>query len=117
MNSQLHLLSGRAPKISAGPIFCRSTLCLLLFGVLLAPRAARAQSFTVTDPTLSGSTYLWTPLTLAGSGGTNMSDPTIDQQTGQLADDLVGSAATPGFFMRYGQINGVNSVAFRFVEN
>lgn len=92
---------------------------LLLSASLLAPRIAQAQAFTVTDPTVSadGSTYYWTPFTVAGSGGVKMSDPTIDQQTGQLADDLVGSATTPGFFIRYGQIDGVDSVAFRFIEN
>jgi hypothetical protein len=86
---------------------------------LLAPRIARAQAFTINDPTVSadGSTYYWTPFTVAGSGGAKMSDPTIDQQTGQLADDLVGSATTPGFFIRYGQIDGVDSVAFRIMEN
>lgn len=85
----------------------------------LAPTLSRAQSFSVTDPTTSadGSTYYWTPFTVAGGGGTRMSDPTIDQQTGQVQDDLVGSASTPGFFIRYGQIGGVDSVAFRFVEN
>lgn len=92
---------------------------LLLSAGLLAPRIAYAQAFTVSDPTTSadGSTYYWTPFTVAGSGGTKMSDPTIDQQTGQTADDLVGSATTPGFFIRYGQIDGVDSVAFRFLEN
>ena len=87
---------------------------------LLAPHIAQAQAFSITDPTTSadGSTYYWTPFTVAGSGGnTRMSDPTIDQQTGQIQDDLVGSASTPGFFIRYGQIGGVDSVAFRFVEN
>jgi hypothetical protein len=61
--------------------------------------------------------YTWTPLTIAGSGGGYLLDPPGDQQTGQFADDFVSSASTPGFFMRYGLIDGVESVAFRLVEN
>lgn len=95
------------------------TSFLLLSAGLFAPRIAQAQAFTVNDPTVSvdGSTCYWTSFTVAGSGGVKMSDPTIDQQTGQLGDDLVGNATTPGFFIRYGQINGVDSVAFRVMEN
>lgn len=92
---------------------------LFLSAGLCAPQIAHAQAFSISDPTVSadGSTYYWTPFTVAGGGGVKMSDPTIDQQTGQLADDLVGSATTPGFFLRFGQINGVDTVAFRFMEN
>ena len=90
-----------------------TTAALLAVGV-----TARAQSFSVSDPTrLNISTYYWTPLTVAGSGGNFMSDPAADQQTGQYADDFVGTATNPGFFIRFGQINGTDSVAFRIVEN
>jgi hypothetical protein len=95
------------------------TSSLFVLAGLMAPGLVHAQTFSVSDPTTSadGSVYYWTPFTVAGSGGVKMSDPTIDQQTGQTADDLVGSATTPGFFIRFGQINGVDSVAFRLMEN
>ena len=98
----------------------RAAKALLLACVAIGcvPQLAQAQSFSVSDITgLNFYTYFWTPLTVAGGGGAYLSDPTLDQQTGQIQDDFVGSATTPGFFMRYGQINGVDSVAFRLVEN
>lgn len=87
--------------------------------VLAGVSLARAQSFTVTSQTRTGvaaPTYFWTPLTVAGSGGSYVTDPTADQQTGQPEDDLIGSGTNPGFFVKYGQIGGVDSVAFRLVE-
>lgn len=80
--------------------------------------AVHAQSFTVSDPTRAdASTYYWTPLTIAGSGGAFLTDPALDQQTGQIEDDLVGGTDIPGFFIRFGQISGVDAVAFRLIEN
>lgn len=86
--------------------------------VALCGARAQAQNFSVSDITgLNFYTYFWTPLTIANSGGAYLTDPTADQQTGQYQDDLLGTTTTPGFFMKYGQINGVDSVAFRMVEN
>lgn len=88
------------------------------FGGFLFASNCLGQEFTVASPTrLNPYTYSWTPLTLAGSGGSFLTDPTLDQQTGQIEDDFLGSATNPGFLIRAGQINGVDSVAFRLVEN
>ena len=96
----------------------RWTRKLLPILVVFGLHVVKAQSFSVSDITgLNFYTYFWTPLTVAGGGGAYLADPTADQQTGQYQDDLLGSATTPGFFMKYGQINGVDSVAFRMVEN
>lgn len=100
------------------PRFLRQAVLLLaVFALSLGTvRTASAQAFTVSDPTgLNFFTYTWTPLTTTGGG--YLLDPPLDQQTGQKADDFVSGASTPGFFMRYGTIGGVESVAFRLVEN
>lgn len=87
-------------------------------GMCLFATGAGAQSFSVSDPTrLDSTTYYWTPLTIAGSGGAFLTDPQLDQQTGQIEDDLIGSTVDPGFLMRFGQIEGQDAVAFRLIEN
>lgn len=94
----------------------RRIACVAVGVVALPAIGLRAQSFSVADPTASSAgNYTWAPL--LASGGTFLLDPASDQQTGQTADDYVSSTGNPGFFMRYGQINGVDSVAFRFLEN
>ena len=110
--------------LTAAPLFRRVTSVFLpalaLAATLFCPPSASAatapQPFTVSSPTgLNFYTYNWTPLTT--TGGNYLLDPALDQQTGQVADDFVSAASTPGFFMRYGLINGVESVAFRVVLN
>ena len=44
-------------------------------------------------------------------------DPVYDQQTGQGDSDFVSIAGTPGFFIQFGQINGVDHLAFRVMMN
>lgn len=94
----------------------RLLAAVALAAVGLLATGLQAQTFSITDPTASSAgNYTWAPL-LSASGG-YLLDPANDQQTGQTADDYVSSASNPGFFMRYGQINGVDSVAFRLMEN
>ncbi len=106
--------------------FSPSSLLALSFALLLtsSPRLlAQLTQFNLSSPTgLNFYTYTWTPLTVAGSGGGYLLDPAADQQTGQIEDDFVSSASTPGFFMRYGNVPGVGaaneaSIAFRFLMN
>lgn len=53
--------------------------------------------------------------TLQAYGGGMLSDPTYDQQTGQGADDFVGDGTNGyyGFYYKYGQIGGTDSLVFR----
>lgn len=53
--------------------------------------------------------------TLEAINGGILSDPTYDQQTGQGADDFVGDGANGyyGFYYKFGQISGVDSLVFR----
>lgn len=78
---------------------------------LLAP-ATRAQVVGVTDATSTFQTF-------NGVSGSVMTDPRWDQQTGQGADDFVGDGVGGyyGFYFKYGQINGVDSMLFRFRFN
>jgi len=67
-----------------------------------------------------GYTYsTWKPL--LGWDGNPLMDPVYDQQTGQPQADFVssspGGVATPGFFIQFGQINGVDTLAFRILLN
>ncbi|MBI3886861.1 MAG: hypothetical protein HY302_14205 [Opitutae bacterium] len=57
--------------------------------------------------------------TLGSVLGTPMSDPIWDQQTGQGADDFVGDGTNGyyGFYYKFGQISGVDSLVFRFRFN
>lgn len=60
---------------------------------------------TVTDTTG------WNPWLTGGSAF--MADPAADQQTGQGADDFVGSTTVPGFMQKAGLLGGVDSYVFR----
>lgn len=53
--------------------------------------------------------------TLESPSGSILSDPTYDQQTGQGADDFVGDSTNGyyGFYYKFGQIDGVDSMVFR----
>lgn len=44
-------------------------------------------------------------------------DPVYDQQTGQGDSDFVSVNNTPGFFIQFGQVDGVEYVAFRILLN
>ncbi len=71
-----------------------------------------------------GYTYpTWKPV-LGFTGGTftdpstgALMDPVYDQQTGQGDSDFVSAAGNPGFFIQFGQINGVDHLAFRVMMN
>ncbi|HEY0945709.1 MAG TPA: PEP-CTERM sorting domain-containing protein [Opitutaceae bacterium] len=104
------------------PTFRR--LLVVAFVLLAAASAARAQTtidVNAASYTVNGgvTTYNFAPLQVAGSGGSLfLSDSRADQQTGQYGDDFVGgSTSNPGFMMQYGQINGVDYVAFRLRYN
>ncbi|MFH1500259.1 MAG: hypothetical protein ABII82_20835 [Verrucomicrobiota bacterium] len=43
-----------------------------------------------------------------------LQDPANDQQTGDKAADFVSTSTTPGFYMKFGEIGGVDMVMFRF---
>ena len=67
-----------------------------------------------------GYTYsTWKPI--LGWDGNPLMDPVYDQQTGQGSSDFVssttGGVANPGFFIQFGQINGVDVIAFRVMMN
>lgn len=47
---------------------------------------------------ISGSTNQWKPILF---GGKNVSDPSLDQQTGQRESDLVGSSTIPSAYMAF----------------
>lgn len=67
---------------------------------------------SVTDP-------VNTFMTFQRSSGSVLTDPRWDQQTGQGADDFVGDGTGGylGFYYKFGQINGVDSLVFRFRFN
>lgn len=96
-----------------------SAFVALAFLALPKARAQTTIDVNAASYTVSGgvTTYYYTPLLSQGSGGF-LADPRADQQTGQYADDLVGSSTSnPGFMMRFGQINGVDYVTFRIRYN
>lgn len=74
--------------------------------------ATNAQVVAVTDATSTFQTF-------NAVTGSVMTHPRWDQQTGQGADDFVGDGVGGyyGFYFKYGQINGVDSMLFRFRFN
>lgn len=95
----------------------------------LLPVAANAQTtvdvngVTRVSNGSGGYTYsTWKPM-LGPTGGAftdsngYLTDPVYDQQTGQGDSDFVASSTTPGFFVQFGQINGVDVLAFRVMMN
>ncbi len=99
------------------PVFFRFSLPqLLAVAVLALAGRTGAQTIDVssanyTNSTSSPATWTWSPLMLYG-GGTFLSDPRADQQTGQYADDMVGNSTdNPGFLMRYGTITGTGNTS------
>ena len=73
---------------------------------------AAAQTVSVTDSVSTFGTF-------ASVTGSVMSDPRWDQQTGQGADDFVGDGVGGyyGFYYKFGQVNGVDTLIFRFRFN
>jgi len=65
---------------------------------------------------VAGPSNGWTPVTVSPDTQTTvyMSDPRGDQQTGQGADDFVGTSTNPGMFLNFGTVNGEQSLGFRF---
>jgi len=83
------------------------TLLALAGGGALLGQTIDVTSAVYSSSTSSPATWIWSPLQVYGGGTTFLSDPRADQQTGQFADDLVGSATNnPGFMMRFGTISG-----------
>lgn len=76
-------------------------------------------SFAQTTVSVGGPSSGWTPVTVSPDTNTTvyMSDPPNDQQTGQGADDFVGTTTSPGMFIDFGTVNGAQSIGFRFYMN
>jgi hypothetical protein len=108
-------------------------LAAAFLGGVLAPAFVHAQttvdvnSVTRVSDGAGGYTYAtWKPV-LGPTGGAFTSsngylmDPVYDQQTGQGDSDFVssttGGVANPGFFIQFGQVNGVDVLAFRIMMN
>lgn len=91
----------------------RNMVPAVLLGLLVTclPSELMAQASVVDDV----STFK----TLNSILGTPMGDPIWDQQTGQGADDFVGDGTNGyyGFYTKFGQISGVDSLLFRFRFN
>lgn len=101
--------------------------------VLVASLALASSAFAQTTLDIDGVTRVsngsggytystWKPLLgFSGSPFTDsnghLMDPVYDQQTGQGDSDFVSAAGNPGFFVQFGQINGVDHLAFRVLMN
>jgi hypothetical protein len=101
-----------------------------LLALIFGQAASRAQ----TTINLGGTTRVWNATTqkyeyptwkpiLAPTGWAYRTtdgylfDPNNDQQTGQSDSDFAGNSTLPSFFIQFGQINGVQMVAFRVIFN
>jgi hypothetical protein len=96
------------PHFSRVGRLVRYLLCVGGLGVV----TLQAATVSVTDNVSTFSTFE------AINGGI-LKDATYDQQTGQGADDFVGDATNGyyGFYYKFGQIGGVDSLVFRFRLN
>lgn len=108
-------------------------LTAALLGLASTPALIRAQttvdvnSVTRVSDGAGGYTYsTWKPILGPANGSFTSSDgylmdPVYDQQTGQGDSDFVssttGGTSNPGFFIQFGQINGVDVLAFRIMLN
>lgn len=98
-------------------------LALLLPACALAQTTLDIDGITRVSNGSGGYTYdTWKPLLgYVGNQFTDSQghtiDPIYDQQTGQGDSDFVSIAGTPGFFIQFGQINGVDHLAFRVMMN
>jgi PEP-CTERM motif len=103
-----------------------ATACAFFLGGVLPAQNITIDSVTRVSNGSGGYNYpTWKPI-LGFGGNPNTSqgylmDPVYDQQTGQGDSDFVSSTnsgvANPGFFIQYGQINGVDHIAFRIMLN
>ncbi|HEX2099407.1 MAG TPA: hypothetical protein VHF69_02020, partial [Candidatus Synoicihabitans sp.] len=97
------------------------TVVGVLAGVVATAALAAQTTLAISGASYSGTgsatTFFYQPL-LNAAGTGYFADPAGDQQTGHYEDDFVGrSASDPGFLIRSGTINGVESIAFRFRLN
>ena len=86
----------------------RRTVACAFLGLACGVAGLSAATVSVTD---SVSTFS----TLETPWGTTLSDVRWDQQTGQGADDFVGDGTNGyyGFYYKYGQVAGVDTMVFR----
>ena len=87
---------------------------LIVDGVTRVSNGSGGYTYGTWKPVLgfSGNSQTFTD---AASGA--LMDPVYDQQTGQGDSDFVSAAGNPGFFIQFGQINGVDHLAFRVMMN
>lgn len=107
--------SGRSPRL----------LAAVFAGLALGSAHVLAATIDVNSVTRAsngtgGYTYsTWKPV--IGPGDAPLMDPVYDQQTGQGDSDFVSATvngvANPGFFVQFGQVNNVDSIAFRIMLN
>lgn len=86
----------------------------------LAQTTINVNSVTRMSDGSGGYTYsTWKPL--LDHDQTALMDPVYDQQTGQGDSDYVSATVSgvdnPGFFVQFGQVNGVDVLAFRVMMN
>lgn len=95
------------PLNKVSPVIRRTLACAWV-GLACGVAGLSAATVSVTDSVSTFSTFE-TPW------GTTLSDVRWDQQTGQGADDFVGDGTNGyyGFYYKYGQIGGVDSMMFR----
>lgn len=105
------------------PTFRRALPLLALPTAALAQTTLDIDGVTRVSNGSGGYTYsTWKPiLGMAGSSYTGsdgyLVDPVYDQQTGQGDSDFVSVNNNPGFFVQFGQIDGVDHLAFRILLN
>jgi hypothetical protein len=115
-------------RLRSGPLVAGLGLLALLAS--FAPVATAQATIDIDGVTrvsngAGGYTYsTWKPiLGFTGSPYTSsegyLMDPVYDQQTGQGDSDFVSSSSAnnPGFFIQFGQINGVDHLSFRIMLN
>lgn len=85
---------------------------LVINGVTRASNGGGGYTYSTWKPVLG---FTGSPFTDTASGA--LMDPVYDQQTGQGDSDFVSSTGNPGFFIQFGQINGVDHLAFRVMLN
>jgi hypothetical protein len=105
-------------------LFCFAVGLHVAATATLAQTTLAVDGVTRTSNGSGGYNYsTWKPvLGFSGSAFTDsttgaLMDPVYDQQTGQGDSDFVSAAGNPGFFVQFGQINGVDHLAFRVMMN
>lgn len=81
-------------------------LLAIIIGCLTATSSARATVVSVTDATSTFNVVnpTWT-----------LSDAADDAQTGDKYADFVSTQSSPGFYIKFGQIDGTDMLVFRFI--